>query len=590
MKGWLGKFFLVAAIPLTLAFLGIAALLFYQGAFVGKIYPGVRVLGVDLSGLTIAEAQSLLEREFANYRGQPIAFRYGDWRWELSSGELGVVVDCRATAVEAYSMGRQGSLWQQVYYQALALIRGVDILPVMNFDQGRAFAFVSQIAQEVNRPVRDGGLRIGPDLSIVEVAPQDGVEVDVEATLKQVETLIVLMQSGDIELVARRLPAAVVDTSSARSQAERLLNSRLMLRFRDKTWAVEPATIASWIRFKRVGTQGGQLALAVELDEEAISAFLQELAGFIDREPRDARFDFDPATGTLTPIIYSQEGYKLKVDEAVQAIKKALLEGTTYVDLPVEVLEPKVAVEKASEMGIRELVSKATTRFKGSSATRVKNIKRAAAQFHGVVIPPGEVFSFNQYLGDVTAADGYEDSLIIWGDTTRVGIGGGVCQVSTTAFRAAFWGGYEILERHAHGYRVRWYEPPVGLDATVYAPLVDFKFRNDTPYYLLIETEVDEEAGTITFYFYSTSTGRTVEMEGPFLYNHTPHGPPVYKEDPTLPKGVVKQVEWAVDGVDVEVRRIVRQGDKVLRKDVFISRYKPWRAVYLVGTRETQGS
>lgn len=590
MRQWPGWLLLAVAIPLILVPLGIAALLFYQGAFVGKIYPGVRVLGVNLGGLTIPEAQSLLEGEFANYRGQPVAFRYGDRRWELSSGELGVVVDCRATAMEAYSMGRQGSLWQQIYYQVLALARGVDILPVMNFDRGRAFAFVSQIAQEVNRPVRDGGLRIGPDLSIVEVAPQDGVEVDVEATLKQVETLIVLMQSGEIELVANRLPATVVDTSSARVEAERLLSSPLMLRFGDKTWAVEPATIASWIRFGRVEVRKGQLALTVDLDEGAIAAFLRELAGFIDREPRDARFDFDPATGVLTPIIYSQKGYRLKVEEATGLVRKALLEGQTYVDLPVEVIEPKVAVEKAPELGIRELVSKATTYFKGSSAFRVKNIKRAAAQFHGLVIPPGEVFSFNQYLGNVTAADGYEDSLIIWGDTTRVGIGGGVCQVSTTAFRAAFWGGYEILERHAHGYRVHWYEPPAGLDATVYAPLVDFKFRNDTPYYLLIETEVDEEEGAVTFYFYSTSTGRTVEMEGPLLYNHTPHGPPIYREDPTLPKGVVKQVEWAVDGVDVEVRRIVRQGGEVLRRDVFVSRYRPWRAVYLVGTRETPGS
>jgi len=574
------------AILFVLASLPTLSFLLYQAAFAGRIYLGVKVLGLNLGGLTIPEAETLLRNEFINYKGCSIVISYGNRHWELSSGEVGATVDYRATAFMAYSIGRQGSWWKQLLCQGTALVRGVNLLPVVTFDRGRALSLLSRIAREVNTPAQDGGLSIRVDLSLEEVQPRDGVEVDVEATLRQVEELIASMQPGEVKLVVNTFPAAIVDTSKAKEQAEKLLKSRLILRFGGKMWAVEPAIIASWIKFSQVPAQDGHIALEVKLDEGGIEDFLQGIAAFIDREPLDARFDFDPATGSLTPIIYSRKGYKLKVEEAVSLVKQALLEDREYVDLPVEVLEPKVSVEKAYELGIRELVSKATTSFKGSSAARVKNIKRAAAQFHGLVIPPGEIFSFNRYLGKVTAANGYEDSLIIWGDRTRIGIGGGVCQVSTTAFRAAFWGGYEIIERHAHGYRVHWYEPPLGLDATVYAPMVDFKFRNDTPYYLLIETEVDEKKGTLTFYFYSTPTGRTVEMQGPFLSNHVSHGPPEYREDPTLPKGVVKQVEWAVDGVDVEVRRIVKEGDRVVHRDVFFSRYKPWNAVYLVGTRE----
>jgi vancomycin resistance protein YoaR len=253
------------------------------------------------------------------------------------------------------------------------------------------------------------------------------------------------------------------------------------------------------------------------------------------------------------------------------------------VSLAVRVQKPAVAVEDIPNMGIVELVSKATTSFKGSPPGRVKNIELAASRFQGVVVPPGQVFSFNKYLGDVSAEEGYEESYIIFNDRTTVGLGGGICQVSTTAFRAAFWGGFPIVERWAHGYRVGWYEPPVGLDATIYSPQVDFKFQNDTPHYLLIETEVDKKKGTLTFYFYGTKPDRTVEMEGPIIENVKPPGEPIYEEDPSMAPGQIKQVDWAKEGADVTVYRIIKQGDTVLARERFFSRYRPWRDVFRVG-------
>jgi vancomycin resistance protein YoaR len=256
------------------------------------------------------------------------------------------------------------------------------------------------------------------------------------------------------------------------------------------------------------------------------------------------------------------------------------------ITLPILAVRPQVADDDGPNLGIVELVSEGVTHFKGSSAGRIQNIQVSASKFHGLVIPPGQTFSFNEHLGEVSAEAGYEESLIIFGDRTRVGIGGGVCQVSTTAFRAAFWGAFPILERSAHGFRVSWYEPPVGLDATVYSPWVDLKFLNDTSYYLLIETEADVQTGTLTFRFYSTKIGRTVEMEGPVEDNVIPHEPPVYEDDPTLPQGTTKQVEWARDGVDVTIYRIIKESDEVISREKLFSRYQPWTAVYLVGTKE----
>jgi len=166
-----------------------------------------------------------------------------------------------------------------------------------------------------------------------------------------------------------------------------------------------------------------------------------------------------------------------------------------------------------------------------------------------------------------------------------VGIGGGVCQVSTTVFRAAFLGGFEIVERWAHGYRVSWYETGSvpGLDATIYTPDVDFKFRNDTNSYILIQTNTDPVAGTVTFNFYGTSPHRTVIVSDPIESNVVKHGPDIYQEDPSLKPGEVKQVDWAKDGVDVTIYRTVKEGDTIIHQDTLFSRYRPWQNVYKVG-------
>jgi len=170
-----------------------------------------------------------------------------------------------------------------------------------------------------------------------------------------------------------------------------------------------------------------------------------------------------------------------------------------------------------------------------------------------------------------------------------VGIGGGVCQVSTTAFRAAFEAGYPIIERYAHGFRVGWYEPPVGLDATVYAPQVDLKFLNDSPYYLLIETKVDRAAATLKFLFYSTQPDYTVAMEGPFESNVVPHPEPIYEEDPSLEPGETVQVEWPKDGLDVTVYRVLHKDGQEIRRDTFFSHYLSWAARYKVGPAPEPG-
>jgi vancomycin resistance protein YoaR len=248
----------------------------------------------------------------------------------------------------------------------------------------------------------------------------------------------------------------------------------------------------------------------------------------------------------------------------------------------------------AAELGITELVTSATTYFAGSTSNRQNNIRVAASRFHGIVIKPHTVFSFNEYLGDVSAETGYEEGLIIYGDQTITGVGGGVCQVSSTAFQAAFYGGYPVLERYPHGYRVAYYEAGEGpgMDATVYAPVVDFKFENDTDYYLLIETYVRPANASVTFRFYSTSVGRRVIKEGPYVRSVKPAGPPIYRATPGVAPGGAIQIDYAVSGADVYVYRTVKdaEGNVLVDREEFFSRYIPWPAQYQVAPGDPRAS
>jgi vancomycin resistance protein YoaR len=248
----------------------------------------------------------------------------------------------------------------------------------------------------------------------------------------------------------------------------------------------------------------------------------------------------------------------------------------------------------AESLGITELVSSHTSYFYGSSTSRVRNIKTASARFYGVLVSPGETFSMAEVLGDVSLDTGYEEAWIIFGDRTIKGVGGGVCQVSTTLFRTVFFGGYPILERHPHAYRVYYYEQTygggndsrlAGLDATVYVPLVDLKFKNDTEYWLLMETYVG--GNYLTWKFYSTSDGRSVEWETTGLTNVQEPPDPLYQENEDLDKGEIKQVDWAVSGADVTVTRYVHRGGEIINSDIFTTHYMPWRAVceYGPGTK-----
>jgi vancomycin resistance protein YoaR len=238
-------------------------------------------------------------------------------------------------------------------------------------------------------------------------------------------------------------------------------------------------------------------------------------------------------------------------------------------------------------MGIKELIGMGTSTYQGSIESRIFNVNLGASRVNGTLVAPGEVFSFAKTVGDVSSLTGYKQAYIISGGKTILGDGGGICQVSTTLFRAALNAGLPIVERHPHAYRVSYYEQDSspGIDATVYVPTVDLKFKNDTGNHILIQSILDPNELRLTFMIYGTSDGRTSEVSTPVVSNVRPAPEAKYEDDPNLPAGQIKQVDFAAAGATAYFTRTVMRDGKVLHSDEFRSNYRPWQAVFLRGTK-----
>ncbi len=569
------------------------ALALYEGYHLKHIYPGTRALNVDLGGMSITQAVTALPEDIDPYLAQPLRLRYRDQTWGVAAAQVGVRFDRPAMVRLAFDVGRGHGPEMDLRQQWNAFRGGHGVPYELAFDQDAANLFLADLASQINRPTRDADLEL-QDLRVVTSPSQTGRRLDVEASRGRIFSQLGDLSGGDVELVVHETPPEVPNVDQAVLQIERIISDPIVLWLpegslrRDNTppgpWTISPELLASALRTER-SVAGGTATLKVHVDADSLRSAIQSLADDLAIRPVNARLEYDDDHGTFTELTPSAWGQRLDVESTLQQVLTAAEAEEREATLSLILEKPTVSAATAYHLGIRELVAESTTSFKQSSQARMQNIAIAASRFHGVAVEPDGVFSFNEHLGEVSAEAGYEESLIIMGDRTRVGIGGGVCQVATTAFRSAFWGGYPIEERWAHGYRVRAYEPPVGLDATVYAPAVDLKFRNDTPYHLLVQTKTDLKARTVTFRLYSTSIGRRVEMEDPVTENRVPHGPDIIEEDPTLPVGTRKQVDWAVDGLDTTIVRQVYQGEKLLREDVFFSRYRPWQARFRLGTR-----
>ncbi len=555
--------------------------------YIGRALPGVHAAGVNLSGMNQSQIEAALKETLTYPQSGMIVLRDGDNIWSANPIELGVVIDFPAMARRALEVGRQGSLADQFQEQIEAWRQSRKIPAIILFDHVVGEYYLNGISQEIELPTIEASLSV-QGLDVTASPGQIGRQVDIEATLEALSVPISNFHDADLELVIEELSPKVLDASEQAAVAKALLSEALHLTAEGAdplTFA--PQELADMLRFEIVENEDSA-AYALMLDGGKITAVLDPLILELDRDPQNARFIFNDDTGELDLIAPAIIGRTLDVNETLSSIHNDINLGKHETPLVFVYEDPQIGDDAtAEELGISGPVSVVSTYFSGSSSSRIQNIKTASSAFHGLLIAPGETLSMSEVLGDISLDSGYAEALIIYGDRTIKGVGGGVCQVSTTLFRAVFFGGYPIVERHPHAYRVGYYEsgsgsPGPGLDATVFVPVVDFKFTNDSENWLLLETYVYNNEKKLEWKFYSTSDGREVnyysditdEIEAP---------KDLYKLNEDLDKGKIEQIDWSADGMTVTVYRTVTRAGEVLYQDTIRTRYLPWQAIYEYG-------
>lgn len=287
------------------------------------------------------------------------------------------------------------------------------------------------------------------------------------------------------------------------------------------TNVLEPCLVTSTVREKHTTKN----LTKTSVKHGAIISFVEDVARKIDTDPINAKLHFNDETKTIEEIESHANGIRIDVDKSSQKIASIVSDNIDRLPHSLEMSYQKtpaaITGANAHKLGIKELIGEGVSDFRGSTKSRIHNIKTASKRFDGLVIAPNEEFSFVSVLGPVDGEHGYKEELVIRDNETKPEYGGGICQVSTTVFRGAILTGMKITQRRNHSYPVHYYTP-TGFDATVYVPAPDFRFINNTPGHILLNMEM--EGTQLKFKYYGTNDQRVVEMKGPYVTERQENG------------------------------------------------------------------
>ena len=562
---------LIGASTLSLTFL------IYNLVFLGKIYPGVFIAGIPVSGLTTNEAYNMLSERINSPNKATLA--YQDSTFEIDLETIGFSYDFSSPVEEAYKLHRSGNIMPDFYSRILSPAREINLPLKVNINEQLLLEHLSIISDEISVAAVQPLAKLAKGKVVVEKG-SPGLYVDL-ATLSN-DIIKNLSQANydplTIHLLTVDPTISDVQAQALKERAEGLMDKNLTLTTQGQVFKYEEEGL-----FRLLGPNGGY-------SDREIEILITDISSSVNRPPQDAAFVFE--SGKVIEFAAAIDGLEVEGEKLKQKITDSLkeLEGggqkLITTEIPLSVTSAEITLDAINNLGISELLGKGASKFRGSISSRIFNIGHSSAKFNGVLIPPGEIFSFNDVLGDVSAYTGYKKAYIIKDGRTVLGDGGGVCQVSTTLFRAMLDSGLPIVERRAHSYRVTYYEQDSlpGLDATVYAPYTDLKAKNDTPGHLLIQTRFDKNTASLVFEIYGTSDGRIANLTKPVITSTSAPPEDLYQDDPSLPAGTIKQVDFRAWGAKVNFDYEVIKDGEVIYEKTFYSNFRPWQAVYLRGT------
>lgn len=480
---------------------------------------------VRISGMEYGEARALVEARVKEFQDTPLAIRANDGETVMATArEIGVEFSVESALEKAFTHGKHGTLVQKIYTQVRALVMGIQEPVGFVVNENRFQKFLNTQLSPLHHPAVNALFTYNYRTETFDFIPAtEGTIIDVVQFKSDLAKSMGRLSTQPIYVVQLSDMPRVREEGiiTAQQRAQKILEGMpYVLETDETTWEVEKDDIASWIVFEpSLREIDKTYYLTARISEEKIRDYLTPFAPGLNVVATNAEFNLQDDKVAL--FIHSEPGAELDIEASATAIKENIEKGQSVSSLVFNIVEPEITTASLNDLGITTLIGKGESDFAGSPSSRAHNISVGANKYQGVLVAASEEFSFNEILGPVTAREGYLPELVIKQNKTIPEYGGGLCQVSTTLFRAAVMAGLEITQRYNHSYPVAYYGTP-GFDATIYPPNPDFRFRNTTPGHILLQYKI--EGTKLIFEIYGTDDGRTIEIDGPYTYDEKPDG------------------------------------------------------------------
>ncbi|WP_322512480.1 VanW family protein [Chloroflexus sp.] len=586
---WRGWWWLLILL-LVSAGLVAGGLVYLERSYAGRILPNVSVRGVDVGSMMRDDARAAIEATFAPFLAQPVVLTYSGRTWTPTLAELGVTLEIDEALDAAFAVGRGNDLLTNLQQIGAVWQYGIELPLRLSIDQDAMQRYLLARVAEVEQPAVDARLVLNG--TTVQVEPSAvGRQVLVNETLHEILAAIQDLNPDTVALRTRTLEPSLRDDAAfvAQDQIAAILAGPITLLVDNRPFVWSLDELARMIRVERVADPAGD-RLAVSIDREMVMEKLIALGDSTEVKGTYPRLNWND--GRLEIFKEGKPGRRIDEAQTLDAVLAALAKPADQRTVTVSFREipPPVTAANLDQLGITTLLGVGRSDFAGSAPYRVTNIQAGMRLLHGVLIAPGEEFSFNQTIGRIDSSNGFVEGYAIIQNRTQLEWGGGICQDSTTVFRAAFWAGLPITERWGHSFYISWYDrygfgpygDGPGMDATIFTGGPDLKFLNDTGGWILMQTYVDTRRNLAEVRLYGPNTGRKVLLEGPVITNRTPAPTePVYVAVPDRPVGQPRQSDKARGGMDILFTRIVLGPDgKEIERREFVTRFKPWPDIF----------
>ncbi len=556
------------------------------------LLPNTHIDSVDVGWYTPPQAYKKINSTIPASPIFPIELRLDSNAQIISTDQLGVIVDIKSSIDKAMLEQNQPSWTKRLSGWIISLNSRRDFQSVLKLDTKKTTDLLSVLGEKLHQPAQPAKFIYTPPKDLKLDLGNPGLAINVEETASAIETTLNSARS-DLQDV-QRSPLNPIQVEWRAHPIHTTLTQE------QQATAIDRAS--QYIGKKIVFVSDTNRLTLTVTDEEIIAMLnpsgeiypdeldklIQRWSTQLDRPPSNAEFEYDQKSLTVTKFQPAKPGIALNQQKLEQQLLEQLETNLpeTSLPLPIEEAPPLIHLADTNSLGINQEIGFGESYFAHSIPSRVHNVGVASDKVQNVIIPPGAEFSFVKTLGEVSKATGYQPAYIIRSGRTELGDGGGVCQVSTTLFRAVLNAGLQVTKRLPHSYRVSYYEldSKPGVDATVYSGEIDLRFVNDTPGHILIQSQVDKDRLYMSYTIYGTSDGRTTEIVDHQVWGYQPPPPNQYITDPSLPPGSRKQIDWAAPGIKAKFTNVIKnQQGEVMRQDEYYSNYRPWSAKFLVG-------